>query len=520
MKALGNISRALLESKLAIGLFAGVFLASVIFFSVSPQFGWHSPNDLLPEVPRNGGSAPSGSPTKEHNDLAPPPVNCTTESPAVNRTTESPAVNRTTESPSVTKPGKDKVTTNSPTNFTGEEIAPSPALLPPLKPICDFSDHRYDVCEMWGDARTASGANRSRVFFIPPPSQLATANAATWSVRSQSRKYIPVREVLVRSLNLSDLHDAPNCTVRRSVPAVVFAVGGLTFNYWHAFSDVLVPLFTTSRAFGGEVELLATDPKDRKWFLGKYGRVLRALSRYEAVDLDADTEVRCYPHVVVGLRGHRDFDIDPARAPNHYDMRAFRLFVREAYALPPTAALPCKSGARPRAMVILRGGTRRFVNPDAVVAAVERAGFDAVRMEPGGSGGRLGGMGMDAVARAVDACDVLVGAHGAGLTNTVFLRTGAVVLQVVPWGKMEPHAEAFFGAPAKHMGVRHVAYSIAAEESTLYEKYGKDHPVITDPDAFYRNGSNARYYWREQNIRLNTTRFMPTLEMVKRMLQE
>jgi len=64
----------------------------------------------------------------------------------------------------------------------------------------------------------------------------------------------------------------------------------------------------------------------------------------------------------------------------------------------------------------------------------------------------------------VDACDVLVGAHGAGLTNMVFLRAGAVVVQVIPWGKMEPYGEGFVGAPAAHMGLRHVAYNIAAEE--------------------------------------------------------
>ena len=165
-------------------------------------------------------------------------------------------------------------------------------------------------------------------------------------------------------------------------------------------------------------------------------------------------------------------------------------------------------------MIILRGATRRFVNADAIVSAIERSGFQVVRMEPKFTAG------MDAVAREVDACDVLVGAHGAGLTNMVFLRTGAVVVQVIPWGKMEPYGEGFFGAPAAHMGIRHVAYSVAAEESTLYDKYGKDHPVITDPDVFYRNGSNAKLYWQEQNIRLNTTRFVPTLETVKRMLRE
>lgn len=368
---------------------------------------------------------------------------------------------------------------------------------------------------MWGDARTASGTNMSRVYFIPPPSQIATAETGTWSIRSQSRKIVGVREVLVRSLNLSNLHEAPNCTVRRDVPAVVFALGGLTFNFWHAFSDVLVPLFTTARAFEGQVELVATDAQ--VWFLVKYHRLIRALSQYEVVMLDTDTEVRCYPHLIVGLRGHRDLDIDSARAPNNYDMIAFRTFVREAYALtPPIATLPVKSGAgtKPRLMIILRTNTRRFVNADAIIDAIERAGFDVVRMEPTPTAD------MDAVSREVDACDVLLGAHGAGLTNMVFMRTGAVVVQVIPWGKMEPHSEWFFGSPAAHMGLRHISYSIAAEESTLYDKYGKDHPVITDPDVFYRNGSNARYYWWEQNIRLNTTRFMPTLERVKRLLQE
>lgn len=129
-------------------------------------------------------------------------------------------------------------------------------------------------------------------------------------------------------------------------------------------------------------------------------------------------------------------------------------------------------------MLILRGRTRRFVNEGAIMDAIERAGFEAASWADEG-----------AVAREVDACDVLVGAHGAGLTNMVFLRAGAVVVQVIPWGKMEPYGERFFGAPAAHMGLRHVVYSIAAEESTLYDRYGKDHPVIADPDVFYRNGT-------------------------------
>ncbi|CAD6249236.1 unnamed protein product [Miscanthus lutarioriparius] len=179
-KTLDKLWPALAESRLAVALFAGLFVAAVIFLSVPTQFTVRGTN--------------------------------------------------------------------------GEEIAPATAMAtsvaqvhPPLEPICDLSDRRYDGCEMWGDARTASGANNSVVYFIPPPPQLATAAAATWSIRSQSRKIVDVREVTVRSLDASSLHEAPRCTVRRGVQAVVFALGSLTSHYWHAFSDVLVPLFTTAR---------------------------------------------------------------------------------------------------------------------------------------------------------------------------------------------------------------------------------------------------------------------------------
>lgn len=50
MKAFANISPVLLESKLAIGLFAGFFVALVMFFSEPPQFAVRSPNGEPPVV--------------------------------------------------------------------------------------------------------------------------------------------------------------------------------------------------------------------------------------------------------------------------------------------------------------------------------------------------------------------------------------------------------------------------------------------------------------------------------------
>ncbi|XP_066372101.1 beta-1,2-xylosyltransferase XYXT1-like [Miscanthus floridulus] len=398
----------------------------------------------------------------------------------------------------------------------------------PRKPICDLSDPRYDICEISGDARTM-GANRT-VLYVPPVGELG-ADSQEWSIRDQSRKYLEyINKVTVKSLNASQA--APECTSRHAVPALVFAMNGLTSNPWHDFSDVLIPLFITTRALEGEVQFLVSDLQP--WFVDKYRLILMNLSRYDIVDFNRDGGVRCYPHVTVGLRGHRDLGIDPARAPRNYTMLDFRLYIREIYGLPPAGvSVPYKqansnaataaSGApeqqqqrKPRLMLINRGRTRKFVNFPEIVAAVQKAGFEVIPIEPRRD------LSVEEFSRVVDSCDVLMGAHGAGLTNFFFLRTNAVMLQVVPWGHMEHPSMVFYGGPAKEMRLRDVEYSIADVESTLYDKYGKDNPVVSDPESIHRHGwqFGMRYYWIEQDIRLNVTRFAPTLQQVLRMLSE
>ncbi|CAN6207760.1 unnamed protein product [Urochloa humidicola] len=394
----------------------------------------------------------------------------------------------------------------------------------PRKPICDLSDPRYDICEITGDARTL-GANRT-VLYVPPAGELAGAVSQEWHIRDQSRKYLEfVDKVTVRSLDASEAASAPECTSRHAVPALVFAMNGLTSNPWHDFSDVLIPLFITTRALEGEVQFVVSDLQP--WFADKYRLILANLSRYDVVDLNHDAAgvVRCYPRLTVGLRGHRDLGIDPARAPRNYTMLDFRLYVREIYSLPHAGVdIPYKAAAanneqpqrRPRMMVINRGRTRKFVNFPEIVAAAESAGFEVIPVEPRRD------LSVEEFSRVVDSCDVLMGAHGAGLTNFFFLRTNAVMLQVVPWGHMEYPAMGYYGIPAREMRLRDVEYSIAAEESTLYGKYGKDSPVISDPEAIHKQGWQAgmMYYWIEQDIRLNVTRFAPTLQQVLQMVTE
>jgi hypothetical protein len=116
-------------------------------------------------------------------------------------------------------------------------------------------------------------------------------------------------------------------------------------------------------------------------------------------------------------------------------------------------------------------------------------------------------------AALVNSFDALLGVHGAGLTNAAFLPPGGVLIQVVPYGKLEFIARVEFSEPATDMGLKYIDYSVAAEESTLLEVLGPDHPVVRDPDSVHRGGWGKidEYYLRMQDVRINITRFAPTL---------
>ncbi|KAF7070121.1 hypothetical protein CFC21_075674 [Triticum aestivum] len=398
----------------------------------------------------------------------------------------------------------------------------------PGKPICDLSDPRYDICEITGDAR-AMGANRT-VLYVPPADERGT-DGPEWAIKDQSRKNLgDIKEVNVKTLSAAQSLVAPECTSRHAVPAVVFAMNGIIGNPWHDLSDVLIPLFITTRAYDGEVQFLVTELQP--WFVDKYRLVLTNLSRYDIIDFNKDAGVRCYPHIIVGLRSHGDLDIDPARTPRNYTLLDFRLYIRDVFSLPPEGqGIPYKEAnkknaasndngtvtenPKPRLLLINRGESRKFVNLPEVSAAVQAAGFELLVMEPSRD------MGMEEFARAVDSCDVLMGVHGAALTNFFFLRTNAVLLQVVGLG-LEREALHYYGNQAKAVMVQHIQYFISAEESTLYEKYGKDHPAVSDPDSVHKQGWQGakRYFWAEQDIRLNITRFAPTLHQLIRTLRE
>jgi len=299
---------------------------------------------------------------------------------------------------------------------------------------------------------------------------------------------------------------------------MVIELGGLTGNYWHDFTDVLVPLFIGARRFNGDVQLLVVNLLP--FWVDKYQSIFSQLSRHEIVDFDRDDgTVRCYPRVVVGYGSRKEFTIEPSldATGGGYTMVDFTELLRRAYSLPrqrPIKLSDNPAGRRPRMMILERTNSRRFINLHEVVAAAQAAGFMVtVAGRPRTN--------YDKFVREVNSFDVMLGVHGAGLTNCVYLPTGAVLVQIVPYGRLEDIARADFGDPARDMGLRYIEYNIQADESSLMDVFGKDHPIIKDPVAVHMSGwrNVAEWYLGKQDVRINIERLKPILKQAMEHLQ-
>jgi Glycosyltransferase 61 len=376
----------------------------------------------------------------------------------------------------------------------------------PLILSCDLTNYRSSVCEIYTNVRIHG--NSSSIYFNSTQSD-SEANK-TLRIHPYTRRFDGSIMKEVREVTISPLHastEAPKCDIEHNITAIVFALTGYTGNYFHAFSDVLLPLFITARQFEGEVQMLITGI--HPWFIGKYKKVLDEFSNYEIIDFNKENKVHCYPRAIVGLYSHGELIIDPSITPRNYSMVDFSRLMRRVYSLKRDSAINLVAGSKkkPRLLIIARGHTRKIINVGDIVALAEMLGFEVVVNEASFHT-RVGEF-----ARMVNTFDVMMGVHGAGLTNEVFLPTNAVVIQIVPFGNLEWVAEHDFGDAARNMMLRYIQYSISEEESTLIDLYPRDHAVFRDPNSVGRQGwaTFSKIYLSQQNVKLNTTRFKPVL---------
>jgi len=380
------------------------------------------------------------------------------------------------------------------------------------KPVCYESSRRSDTCEAAGDVRVVG---RAQTVLVSPLDR-------EWKVKPYCRKHDAFALSHVKEWTLRPVGgdaDAPRCTVNSSATAFVLSTGGFTGNLFHDYTDVLIPAFITARRYGGDVQLLVSSYKP--WWTTKYLQVLQQLSRHEVVDADADAEVRCYPRVVVGPTFHRELGVDASLSPSSspgVSMPEFRAMLRDAFGLERAAAAPSGDRwdirRRPRLLIISRRTSRRLLNERAMADMATSLGFDVRTGDPEVSTdvGRF--------ARLVNSADVMVGVHGDGLTNMVFLPAGAVLVQVVPYGGLEWLARGTFREPAEGMEVHYLEYVVQKDETTLSEEYGEDDPVIKDPAAIHKQGWDAlkAVYLDKQNVRPHLGRLKNTFVQALKLL--
>jgi protein O-GlcNAc transferase len=161
---------------------------------------------------------------------------------------------------------------------------------------------------------------------------------------------------------------------------------------------------------------------------------------------------------------------------------------------------------RPKLVILSRNGSRAITNEDLLVKMAEEIGFrvEVVRPERTTELARIYG--------ALNSSEVMIGVHGAAMTHFLFMRPGSVFIQVIPLGT-EWAADAYYGEPARKLGLKYIGYQILPRESSLYDKYDRNDPVLRDPESVSEKGwqYTKSIYLDNQNVRLDLGRFQKRL---------
>ncbi|CAM0913535.1 unnamed protein product [Alopecurus aequalis] len=382
---------------------------------------------------------------------------------------------------------------------------------PRSKLRCNFSSVRMNICALEGDVRMHGKS--ATVYLVAPSDGTYRPENGTVTIRPYARKWEmstmeSIRAVTIRSSGTDTA--PPRCTITHDVPVVVFSTGGFSPNYFHAMGDIIIPLYITAREYDGNVMLAATD-YDHKWIF-KYRHIFAALSVYPVIDFDTDDAVRCFPSAHVGIESHDDLGIKPALSRNGYTMKDFQSFLRSVYSLKRVSVAPAKRslGQRPCLVMLIRRNSRALTNDVEAIAVATEIGFDVVAAEPEMA------RDMPQFAKVVNTCDVIIGVHGAGLTNMLFLPHNGTVMQIIPWGNIHQNCWYLFGRPVPGMGLRYVEYEATAEETTLKDVYPRDHAVFTDPGSIGKESFDDMWkiFFNGQNVTVDIDRFRGVMQQI------
>lgn len=313
------------------------------------------------------------------------------------------------------------------------------------------------------------------------------------------------------------------CDVQHSVPAVVFSTGGYTGNVYHEFNDGLIPLYITSQHLNKNVVFVMLEYHE--WWMTKYGDVISRLSKYPPIDFNKDRRTHCFPEVIVGLRIHDELSIDRSRMLHGKSIRDFHNLLDKAYwprirgliqdeeaeaqLSPISAAVELKRKKdiqKPKLVIVSRNGSRAITNQHLMVNMAEEIGFEVKVLEPDRT------TELAKIYRVLNSSDVMIGVHGAAMTHFLFMKPGTVFIQVIPLGT-DWAAETYYGEPSRKLGLNYIEYKVLPSETSLYEKYNKDDPVLRDPESVNAKGweFTKKIYLDGQNVNLDLERFRKRL---------
>ncbi|CAK9142383.1 unnamed protein product [Ilex paraguariensis] len=374
----------------------------------------------------------------------------------------------------------------------------------PIK--CDRSHYEYDVCYL----------NRSTV--LDPTTATLSAVDPTNSTPRQLEKIRPYPRKwqnqvmsLIRELTLTTAPPNTSCAIIHRIPALVFSAGGYTGNFLHDFNDGFIPLFLTVNSLLPNQEIILVEiilvvvNCNEGWLL-KYAKLLHRFTSHPIINLDDETITHCFPSATVGLISHGPMTVNPTLLPGPHSKSIldFRALLATTYSQ--SHELPSKQlKARPQLVMVSRESNRRILNQDDVQEAAEDVGFDVVIFEPTHK------TPLHEAFRLIDASHAMMGVHGAGLTHELFLRPGAVFMQVVPIG-FDWLAEICFGKLAISLGLEYIEYDIEAQESSLMDKYARDSLELSNPGAILNGNWSKMGTYLTQDVKLDLVRTRKYLE--------
>lgn len=410
---------------------------------------------------------------------------------------------------------------------------------------CDRSGYRSDVCVMKGDIRTHSASSSVFLYNSRSTNDNVSRNVEEElqheKIKPYTRKWETSVMDTIDELNLVskkvNLGSVGGCDVQHDVPAVFFSNGGYTGNVYHEFNDGLIPLYITSQHFKKKVVFVILEYHN--WWIMKYGDILSRLSDFPPIDFRGDNRTHCFPESIVGLRIHDELAVDSALMKGTKGIVDFRNLLDEAYwprirglikdeerkaqeKLREQVSLSPSSESsqvvyieqqvqenplnKPKLVILSRSGSRAITNENLLVKMAKEIGFLVQVLKPDRTSE------LAKIYRTLNASDVMIGVHGAAMTHFLFLRPGSVFIQVVPLGTTWA-AETYYGEPAKKLGLKYIGYEIHPRESTLFEKYDKNDPILRDPESINKKGweYTKKIYLDSQNVMLDLRRFKKRL---------